>query len=111
MNLRDEQAASTRALVVDAARDLFTRLGFGAVGIREIAAAAGTSTGAVFHKWASKEALFEEVMGHDWPDPAAFARFVLSCKTIEEASKGAAVFLGAVAGESLHGKNWSPAKR
>jgi AcrR family transcriptional regulator len=111
MNLRDQHSERTRLKLVAAAMGLFTQLGFDRVGIRSVAEAAGVSTGAVFHKWAGKEAMFEEVMGRDWPDPAAFARFVMAARTIEEAREGAAAFLGDTAGADRDGRVWQAAPR
>lgn len=111
MNLRDKAAKATRVKLVAATQHLFARDGFGAVGIRTIAEEAGVSTGSVFHKWPTKEALFEDAIGRDWPDPAAFARFILlRCNSMEEAREGAAIFLADVAGANRGGmvKIWSP---
>lgn len=111
MNLRQKQDLETRERLSEVARKLFRSMGFAPVTIRMIAKVAKTSTGAIFHKWPNKEALFEDVMGHDWPDPAAFARFVMACPTIEEAKQGAAIFLEDVAGEKMPGRLWSHARR
>jgi AcrR family transcriptional regulator len=111
MNIREQQDVEMRNRLTAAAQALFRQLGFSAVGIREIAAQAGASTGAVFHKWSNKKAVFEDVMGRPWPNPAAFAVWVQNCKTIEEAREGAGVFLADVAGQSARGKPWTPGAR
>ena len=57
----------TRALVLAAARRLFTEKGYEATNVRDIAAAAGRSTGSVFGNWRDKEALWEAAMGRKAP--------------------------------------------
>lgn len=106
MGQRDEQQARTRARILEAARALFGDHGFAEVGMRAIAQLAGVSTGAMFHNWVCKEALFEEAIGRPWPDPEAFAQFVRGCSTLEEARAGAAIFLTDVAGNTLTAIPW-----
>src|SRR5258708_3318208 len=55
----------TRAKVLAAARRLFREQGYEGATIRDIAAAAGMSTGAVFANFADKSDLFREIMIHD----------------------------------------------
>ena len=55
----------TRAKVLAAARELFGAQGYEGATIRDIAAAAGMSTGAVFAKLADKSELFREIMTSD----------------------------------------------
>lgn len=55
----------TRAKVLAAARDLFSQEGYEGATIRDIAAAAGMSTGAVFANFADKSELFREIMVSD----------------------------------------------
>jgi AcrR family transcriptional regulator len=52
----------TRSRVLDAARQLFAERGYEAATIRDIAAAAGLSTGAVFASFKDKAELFNEVI-------------------------------------------------
>jgi len=52
----------TRAKVLDAARRLFSEQGYEGATIRDIAAAAGMSTGAVFANFTDKSDLFREIM-------------------------------------------------
>jgi len=52
----------TRAKVLAAARRLFSEAGYEGATIRDIAAAAGMSTGAVFANFADKSDLFREIM-------------------------------------------------
>lgn len=55
----------TRARVIDAARRLFSERGFEPATVRDIAAAAGLSTGAVFAHFTDKNDLFNAVMSED----------------------------------------------
>jgi AcrR family transcriptional regulator len=55
----------TRAKVLAAARRLFSEQGYEGATIRDIAAAAGMSTGAVFANFTDKSDLFREIMVHD----------------------------------------------
>src|ERR1700750_3162998 len=52
----------TRAKVLAAARRLFSEQGYEGATIRDIAAAAGMSTGAVFANFSDKSDLFREIM-------------------------------------------------
>ncbi len=74
---RAEAKARTREAVVIAARDLFHHHGFEAVTIRQVAKAAGFSTGAIFASFPDGKAqLFEAAMGEKAPDVAAFLKRV-----------------------------------
>ena len=53
-----EQAAETREALLEAARAAFAREGFKGASVAAIAAAAGTTKGALFHHFARKEDLF-----------------------------------------------------
>src|SRR5438874_646675 len=55
---RAQRAELTRQALIAAARGLFTEKGFHAVGVRDVAARAGVSRGALAHHFADKEALF-----------------------------------------------------
>jgi AcrR family transcriptional regulator len=55
----------TRAKVLAAARRLFSASGYEGATIRDIAAEAGMSTGAVFANFTDKSDLFREIMGAD----------------------------------------------
>jgi AcrR family transcriptional regulator len=59
--LRTEHAEATRRAVLDAARSLFGRNGYAQTSVDEIAEAARVTKGAVYHHFASKEALFRAV--------------------------------------------------
>jgi AcrR family transcriptional regulator len=53
--------AQTEARIIDAARRCFADLGYSATTNREIADDAGITTGAIYHYFESKQALFEQV--------------------------------------------------
>src|SRR5262249_11751677 len=57
-----ERSEATRGALLDAARELFAANGFAATGRDEIAARAGVTRGALYHHFASKEALFRAVV-------------------------------------------------
>jgi AcrR family transcriptional regulator len=57
-----ERSETTRAALMGAARRLFTEQGYTGTGREEIAAAAGVTRGALYHHFASKEALFRAVV-------------------------------------------------
>ncbi|MEG8179205.1 TetR/AcrR family transcriptional regulator [Nocardia terpenica] len=59
---REEYAALTRAAIVDSARTLFVDPGYADASIDAIATAARVSKGAVYHHFADKRAIFEEVL-------------------------------------------------
>jgi AcrR family transcriptional regulator len=59
--LRSEQVAQTRAALVDAGRRLFGRQGFAATSVNDLAREARVTTGALYHHFPTKTALFETV--------------------------------------------------
>ena len=61
MSLRAEHVEATRRAVLDAARTLFGSRGYAQTSVDEIASAARVTKGAVYHHFASKEALFRAV--------------------------------------------------
>lgn len=60
-SLRAEQVAQTRAALVLAGRRLFGRTGFAATSVDDLAREAGVTTGALYHHFPTKAALFEAV--------------------------------------------------
>jgi len=57
-----DRRAATVAVILTEARRLFTARGFEATSIDDIAEAAGVAKGAVYHHFASKEAVFQRVL-------------------------------------------------
>ncbi len=57
-----ERSRATRRALLDAARHLFTERGYAGTGREQIAARAGVTRGALYHHFASKEALFRAVV-------------------------------------------------
>ena len=60
-SLRAEQVAQTRAALVLAGRSLFGRSGYAAASVEDLAREAGVTTGALYHHFPTKAALFEAV--------------------------------------------------
>ena len=59
---RNRRSEHTRRQVLDAALDLFSHQGYRATGVKEIAEAAGVSTGNVYHHFPDKEAIFRTLL-------------------------------------------------
>src|SRR5512144_1950487 len=59
---REEKSERSRRYVLDAALDLFSHRGYGATSVRDIAAAAGVSTGNLYHHFPDKEAIFKTLL-------------------------------------------------
>jgi AcrR family transcriptional regulator len=81
-SLRAQSKLKTRHRVLEAARRLFMERGYEAATIRDIAAAAGMSTGAVFASFLDKIDLFNAVMAED------FQRQVEELKRVEDPTAG-----------------------
>lgn len=76
----------TRAKVLAAARKLFSESGYEGATIRDIAAAAGMSTGAVFANFADKSDLFRDIMTSDIAELSRAMREAASkARTVDEA--------------------------
>lgn len=76
--LRARQAEATRELLVEAARDLFTRQGYAATSIDDIIGRAGVARGALYHHFPGKEALFKAV--YDAVEGEVIARVVATAQ-------------------------------
>jgi AcrR family transcriptional regulator len=61
MATQAERRATTRGAILEAAGALFAGQGFAATSVDDIAGAAGVAKGAVYHHFATKEAVFEAV--------------------------------------------------
>ncbi len=76
-NTRDLAKAASRAKVLDAARGLFTTIGYDATTLRMVANLAGLSTGAVFVHVEDKEDLWRQAMGGPAPSVAIAEQIAL----------------------------------
>jgi AcrR family transcriptional regulator len=92
-----EPALTTRALakqktrekILAAARRLFTERGYEGATVRDIAGAAGMSTGAVFASFADKAELFDEIVASDYRQlEAEMAKVVQAATGVQEALLG-----------------------
>jgi AcrR family transcriptional regulator len=59
---QEERSGRSRQLILDAALQLFSHRGYGATGVRDIAAEAKLSKGNVYHHFADKEAIFHALI-------------------------------------------------
>jgi AcrR family transcriptional regulator len=59
---REEKSERSRRLVLDAALQLFSTQGFRGTSVREIADAAGVSTGNLYHHFPDKESIFRTLL-------------------------------------------------
>jgi AcrR family transcriptional regulator len=66
---RPRNAATTRAAILDAARDCFVREAYDRVGVRQIAGEAGVDAALICRYFGSKEELFAEVLSTLGGDP------------------------------------------
>lgn len=79
----------TRERVLAAARRLFSERGYEGATIRDIAQAAGMSTGAVFASFVDKSELFEEILTADYEVIyAQMTQAARTAKTVDEALLG-----------------------
>ena len=63
-SLRAQQVAQTRASLIRAGRELFGEKGFRLTSVEDLARAARVTTGALYHHFPTKTALFEAVFEH-----------------------------------------------
>lgn len=61
-----EKSQKSRQQVLRAALDLFSHRGYGATSVRDIATAAGVSTGNVYHHFPDKETIFRTLLDQYW---------------------------------------------
>lgn len=71
-----------KARILDAALEVFTKLGFESANLDLVAAQAGCSRGAIYAHYASKEEVFLELRGHHLS-----AQFVAICSKLEKVSE------------------------
>ncbi|HEX9407754.1 MAG TPA: helix-turn-helix domain-containing protein [Vicinamibacterales bacterium] len=60
--IQEERSERSRGAILKAALELFSRQGYRATSIRDIAAKADVSTGSVYHHFSDKEELFETLL-------------------------------------------------
>lgn len=63
---QEEKSERSRAQILEAALDLFSRQGYRGTSIRDISTAAGVSTGSVYHHFKDKEELFDTLLSDYW---------------------------------------------
>jgi AcrR family transcriptional regulator len=63
---REEKSERSRRQVLDAGLQLFSRQGYRATTVREIAETAGVSTGNVYHHFPDKESIFRSLLDEFW---------------------------------------------
>jgi AcrR family transcriptional regulator len=97
-SLRTDQVAQTRTALVAAARHLFGRDGFAATSVDEIAREARLTTGALYHHFPNKTALFEAVFEAVHADllEASMEASVGAADEVELLTRGFDAFLDAV---------------
>jgi len=89
---------ATRAALVEAGERLFGEVGFNASSVEELAAAAGVTTGALYHHFPTKKALFETVFEelHLRLLSAAAAAGVGATNAVEQLTRGLEASLDAL---------------
>ena len=97
-SLRAEQVRQTRAALVAAGRRLFGRDGFAATSVEDLAREARVTTGALYHHFPNKTALFETVFEalHAEMLEASLRAAAGAADELESLSLGFEAFLGAV---------------
>ena len=63
---QQQRSERSRGLILEAALRLFSQRGYGATSIRDIAEAAGVSTGNVYHQFPDKETIFRTLLDQYW---------------------------------------------
>jgi AcrR family transcriptional regulator len=94
-SLRSEQVAQTRAALVTAGRRLFGANGFAATSVEDIAREARVTTGALYHHFPTKAAVFEAVFEQVHADlgAATLAAVTEATDAVELLVAGIGVFL------------------
>jgi len=102
---RAQKAAKTRQTIVGAAAGLFKVQGYEPVTMRDIAAEAGVSTGAIFSHFTGKEDLFKAAIGRDCP-PVAILTLLNDVASgpsgLPALSEAAEQLLGDILGAAYH---------
>lgn len=88
---QDQRRAETRALLIEAASDLFARKGFHAVSTEAVAEAANRTTGALYNHFGGKEGLLLALL-EVWKDQAATNLLAVFGETTDLDDRLAAVY-------------------
>lgn len=97
-SLRAQQVAQTRDSLVGAGRELFGQKGFRDTSVEDLARAARVTTGALYHHFPTKTALFEAVFEHAHGELMAASMRAAqgAADEIDELARGFDAFLDAV---------------
>ncbi|HZU49167.1 MAG TPA: TetR/AcrR family transcriptional regulator [Mycobacterium sp.] len=97
-SLRAQQVAQTHDALVRAGRELFGQKGFRDTSVEDLARAARVTTGALYHHFPTKTALFEAVFEHAHTElmTAAMEAAQDASDDLDELARGFDAFLGAV---------------
>lgn len=88
---RDERKALTRELLLDAAGAVFSRRGFHAASVEEIAEEAGFTTGAIYSHFGGKEELFLALLDKEIADDVRHYREIFArAQTLDEQARAGA---------------------
>ena len=74
---REEKSERSRRQVLDAALHLFSRQGYGATSVRDIAERAGVSTGNLYHHYPDKESIYRALL-EEYAEITSSRRFPFS---------------------------------
>ena len=85
-----------RRQILDAARHVFSRKGFGATNVSDVAASAGVSQGTIYHYFDSKDDLFMAVF-EEWLATSAYQSYAQSSLTADTAADRLRAFAHAAA--------------
>jgi AcrR family transcriptional regulator len=102
---QEERSERSRTALLDAALALFSRQGYRATSVRDIAHRAGTSTGSVYHHFRDKETIFQTLLDHFWA-ASSQPDFPLMRAFEEGAFPDRLPAIGAAAREVVH--TWRP---
>ena len=78
---RKDQKDATAAKMTATARELFQQRGYSNVTIRDVAKAAGMSTGAVFSTFTDKDDMFLKSMGRAAPNQSRITSFLIGVQS------------------------------
>lgn len=99
---RQRRSEETVAAIVDSAREQFGRHGFSAVSLDSVASTCGRTKGAIYHHFATKEVLFDEVFSRE-QRRLAHAVMIASTSTdpVDAFTEGVAHYLSLIAADPI----------